>query len=144
MRRINDIIVHCSATPYLRDVHAKDIDAWHRAEDKAGCGYHYVITLDGTIELGRDIAVAGAHCRNHNANSVGICYIGGLDADGRPADTRTDAQRAALAQLIWRISMLCLRMGWGIVPVHGHHDYNRHKHCPCFNAAREFAAARGF
>ena len=101
MRNIDSIIVHCSATKAGQDFTATDIDRWHRERGFNGIGYHYVIRLDGKLEKGRDVALAGAHCKGWNERSVGICYIGGLDENGRPADTRTNAQKAgALSGLL--------------------------------------------
>lgn len=101
MRTINEIIVHCSATPEGRDYSAKDIDRWHRARGWSKIGYHYVIRLNGDVEIGRTLAEIGAHCQGRNAHSIGVCYIGGLAADGKtPKDTRTMAQKQALLKLL--------------------------------------------
>ena len=83
MRRINEIIIHCSATPEGRNDTSADIRAWHTAPKPKGngwknIGYHFVVLLDGTIETGRAIENAGAHCTGHNRFSIGVCYIGGL------------------------------------------------------------------
>ena len=83
MRNIDSIIVHCSATKAGQDFTAADIDCWHRERGFNGIGYHYVIRLDGKLEKGRDVSLAGAHCRGWNERSVGICYIGGVDENGR-------------------------------------------------------------
>ena len=131
MRNINDIIIHCSATREGVDYHASDIDMWHRQRGWNGIGYHFVIDLDGTIETGRDITKVGAHCQGHNAGSIGICYIGGLDSDGRPKDTRTPEQYTAMHELVAR---LVDEYGCG---VHGHCDYAA-KACPCFDVHDEF------
>ena len=93
------IIIHCSATRAGQDFTATDIDRWHRQRGFRSIGYHFVIRLDGTIEPGRDVALDGAHCTGWNHRSIGICYNGGLDRNGRPADTRTEAQREALVRL---------------------------------------------
>lgn len=101
MRTINLIVVHCSATPEGHEFSARDIDRWHRRRGFNSIGYHYVIRLDGTVERGREEACPGAHCSGYNRNSIGICYIGGLAADGStPKDTRTPEQKQALRQLI--------------------------------------------
>lgn len=138
MRRIDSIIVHCTATKAGRDFHVSDIDAWHRERGLDGCGYHYIVALDGTIEVGRPIERVGAHCRGHNAHSIGIAYVGGLDVNGSPTDTRTDAQKRALASLIWLLTLRALRQGLGFLHVYGHHDFNPHKACPCFDAHAEY------
>ena len=133
-RPIDEIIVHCSATRAGMDYKAEDIDDRHRQEPfNFKCiGYHYVIDLDGTIELGRDLKDAGAHCYGHNVNSIGVCYIGGLDSEGHPADTRTDAQKLALRALLQ-----VLKSVWPQAEIHGHNEYSD-KQCPCFDAQREY------
>lgn len=80
------IIIHCSATRAGQDFTAADIDRWHRQRGFRSIGYHFVVRLDGTVEPGRDVALDGAHCTGWNHRSIGICYIGGLDRNGRPAD----------------------------------------------------------
>lgn len=77
MRKITELILHCSATPEGKDFSTTDIDRWHKARGFKMIGYHYVIRLDGTIEQGRPLEMTGAHCKGHNAHSIGICYIGG-------------------------------------------------------------------
>ena len=133
MRKINEIIVHCSATPEGKDFTAKDIDSWHKQQGFDCIGYHYVIDLDGTIELGRPLSQEGAHCKSggHNRNSIGICYIGGCK-DGRNVDTRTPAQRKALQKLISELVATFHCDVWG------HHDFNPGKDCPCFDAHAEY------
>lgn len=133
MRKIDMIIVHCSATAAGRDFRAADIDRWHRARGFRKIGYHYVVDLDGTVERGRDVSEAGAHCLGKNGRSIGVCYIGGLKRDGKtPADTRTAAQRRSLTALIGR-----LRREYPGATVHGHREFAA-KACPCFDAAAEY------
>ena len=117
MRKIDSIIIHCSATKVGQDFTAADIDRWHRERGFNGIGYHYVVCLDGRLERGRDISLAGAHCKGWNEHSIGICYIGGLDVNGHPADTRTKAQKRVLYQLI-----MDLQKEYGILQVLGHRD----------------------
>lgn len=132
MRKISHLIVHCTATPYGREVTVNQIDAWHRQRGFACIGYHYVIGLDGCINLGRDIATAGAHCLHFNQYSIGIAYVGGLDASGKPVDTRTAAQRDALRRLLTH-----LKQQFPGARIVGHNDL-ANKACPCFNAAEEY------
>ncbi len=114
---------------------AAQIDSWHRKRGfHLGIGYHYVIRRDGTIEPGRPEWLIGAHCVNHNAHSIGVCYEGGLDIRGQPADTRTAEQKAAMRQLLEDLHRRYPR-----AVIVGHHDLNPHKDCPCFDAAREYA-----
>lgn len=131
-RYINDIIIHCSATRKGLDIGATEIDKWHQDRGYRKIGYHYVVRLDGTIERGRAISQPGAHCYGHNAHSIGICYVGGLDGDGKPADTRTQEQKAALLKIITRLTLLYK------CRTHGHHFYNAGKACPCFDCETEY------
>ena len=115
----------------------KQIDDIHRKEKKWACiGYHKVIYLDGSIHNGRPIEQVGAHCLNHNAHSIGVCYIGGLTRAGKPADTRTPAQREALRTLIAR-----LQQQFPGATVHGHSEF-ADKACPCFDVQREFSISK--
>lgn len=132
MRKIDEIIIHCTATPEGRDYTAAQIDAQHRAQGWNCIGYHYVVGLDGTITPGRDIAQPGAHCRGHNTRSIGVCYVGGCDLRMRPKDTRTDAQKLALRQLLTE-----LRRRWPGAAVRGHRDFAA-KACPSFDATAEY------
>ena len=101
MRVITLIVIHCSAVRPDQTSSAAQIDTWHRQQGwKFGIGYHYVIRRDGTIEPGRPEWMVGAHCLNHNAHSIGICYEGGLDIRGQPADTRTAEQKQSMRRLI--------------------------------------------
>ena len=132
MRWINKIIVHCSDSPYMRDDSAKDIDAWHRQRGFRKIGYHYVVRLDGRIEKGREEWEMGAHCKKQNYCSIGVCYIGGRDTNGKHADTRTEAQKESLYALL---SSLVEKYH---CPVFGHRDFSN-KACPCFDAKAEYA-----
>jgi len=132
--KITEIIVHCSATAEGKDFSVKDIDRWHRERGWSGCGYHYVIRLDGTIEQGRMESQIGAHCYGHNMNSIGVCYIGGLASDGKtPKDTRTIKQKASLRALLRR-----LRQKYPEATIYGHRDFAA-KACPSFDARAEYA-----
>jgi N-acetylmuramoyl-L-alanine amidase len=130
MRTINKIIIHCSATAEGRPFTVNDIDRWHRQRGFRCIGYHFVIYLDGSVHQGRPIAEVGAHCLGQNANSIGICYIGGCAADGKtPKDTRTQAQKSALIQLITE-----LRQQFPNATIHGHRDF-ANKACPSFDVS---------
>ena len=134
MRKITLIVIHCSANKAGSALRAADIDRYHRSLGWKCCGYHYVIPRDGTIEAGRPPEMTGAHCRDHNSHSIGICYIGGLDNDGKkPKDTRTEAQKAALRKLIEQ-----LHQRYPKALIVGHHDLNRQKACPCFHVTAEY------
>ena len=99
-RKIDEIIIHCTDTPKGMDVGVAEIDDWHRQKGWQGCGYHFVVRLDGSVEVGRDLNRAGAHCKDHNPFSIGIAYVGGRNADGETDDTRTPAQKVALRALL--------------------------------------------
>ena len=93
-RTIKELIVHCSATPEGKDYSVNTIRQWHLQRGFSDIGYHYVIYRDGSIHTGRDESIIGAHCTGHNANSIGVCYIGGCASDGKtPKDTRTTEQK---------------------------------------------------
>ena len=150
MRRIDEIIIHCSDSPEGRNDKAEDIRKWHKQRGFNDIGYHYVIDLDGTVEQGRPIEQAGAHCTGHNAHSIGICYIGGaywrdgVNAKGKPIkgkdgkavlipkDTRTIMQRMAMKELVAQ-----LREQFPEATVHGHREF-ANKACPCFDIQAEF------
>lgn len=136
-RYINEIIIHCSDSPWRRDDRAKDIKLWHtlpppRGRGWADIGYHYIVDLDGTVERGRPISRIGAHCKGHNSHSIGVCYIGGRDQNGNTADTRTKEQKAALLKLVTNL------MAMYHCKISGHRDYDKSKACPCFDAAAEY------
>ncbi len=147
-RFINEIIVHCSATPEGMDFSVARIRACHLARKFNDIGYHYVIYRDGSIHAGRPEALVGAHAPGHNTNSIGICYIGGYAADGKTCkDTRTPAQKAALITLIKTL----IAKYPTIRKVMGHRDtspdlnhngiiepFEYIKGCPCFDAIPEY------
>ena len=131
------LVIHCSAVRPDQTSSAAQIDTWHRKDNhwKFGIGYHYVIRRDGTIEPGRPEWMVGAHCLNHNAHSLGICYEGGLDINGEYDDTRTPAQKAAMRTLLEELHARYPR-----AVIVGHHDLNPLKACPCIeDVAREYA-----
>ena len=132
MRKIDKLIIHCSATPEGRDYTVADIDRWHKQRGWKGIGYHYVVDLDGTIEPGRDVTIAGAHTTGHNADSIGVCYIGGADTDMKPKDTRTEEQKAAL-----RLLLKYLVQKYPGATIYGHRDFAQ-KACPSFDAKTEY------
>ena len=132
-RIINEIIVHCTATPEGKDYTVAEIRRWHLARGFSDIGYHYIIHLDGEIETGRDVDISGAHCTGHNAHSIGISYVGGVAKDGKtPKDTRTLDQKAALANLL-----IDLRRLYPNAKIHGHRDF-ANKACPSFDATFEY------
>lgn len=153
MKTIDAIIIHCSATKVGQNLQAKDIDRMHKARGFNQIGYNFVIDPDGTVEHGRPLSIDGAHCntkgfssQSYNKHSIGICYIGGLDANSKPTDTRTPEQKAALRELV---AKLCRE--YQIIEVLGHRDTSPDlndngnvessewiKSCPCFDVREEF------
>lgn len=126
-RIINKIIVHCTATPEGKDYTVDEIRKWHLARGFSDIGYHYVVSRYGTVNTGRPLRLIGAHCKGQNANSIGVCYVGGCEADGKtPKDTRTPAQRKALRELVDR-----LQEQYPGATVHGHYEF-ANKACPSF------------
>lgn len=153
---IDAVVLHCSATREGQDVRMSDIDKWHKERGFACCGYHYVIDLDGKVEVGRPLSMDGAHCNTkglsgkpYNKHSVGICYVGGLDKNGNAKDTRTEAQKKAMRELIDS-----LMDKYPIIEVIGHRDASPDQNgdgqitknewlkvCPCFEVRAEFPMA---
>lgn len=131
MRKINKIILHCAATKEGMHFTTADIDSWHRQRGFAKIGYHFVIYLDGSVHKGRDVEEIGAHVTGQNANSIGICYIGGVDASGKPKDTRTPAQRTGIIKLVKE-----LKAEYPLATIHGHNEF-ANKACPSFNVKNE-------
>lgn len=136
-RMINKIIVHCSATPEGKDYTVDDIRRWHKQQGWSDIGYHYVVYRNGDVVNGRNVDIQGAHCADNggNINSIGICYIGGCARDGKtPKDTRTDAQKLALLNLL-----LDLKKMYPHAVILGHRDLDEHgKLCPSFDAKKEY------
>lgn len=133
MRTITLLIIHCSAVKPDQTSSASQIGEWHKKRGWKCIGYHYVIRRDGSIERGRPESMVGAHCQNHNQHSIGICYEGGLDANGKPADTRTPEQRASMRALLVE-----LRQSYPRALIMGHNVFDPQKACPCFDAAKEY------
>ena len=135
MRELNRIMLHCSATKEGKDYSVETIRDWHvKGRGWSDIGYHWVIRLDGSIEVGRPLEKSGAHTKGHNKDSVGVCYIGGCDADGKPKDTMNPEQEKA-----WRMIVLSLRTLYGNhITIHGHNEF-ANKACPSFTVKEKFA-----
>jgi len=135
MRKINKIIIHCTATPEDRPHDVADITRWHLARGFNTIGYHYLIHLDGKIEKGRDISRSGAHTTGQNRNSIGICYVGGMTKDMKKAkDTRTPKQKDSLILLMIQLMYKYNKD----MTIHGHNEF-ANKACPSFNVQEEYA-----
>ncbi len=141
-RYVDELIIHCSATPEGKDYTVDDIRSWHKQQGWSDIGYHYVIYRDGTIHNGRDVDLVGAHCskNGHNQHSIGICYIGGVEnKEGIPAhlqkakDTRTELQKVSLMSLLMELKKLYPK-----AKIWGHRDFDSGKECPSFDAKNEY------
>ena len=135
-REVRLLVVHCSATRCDKNFSVEALRRCHLARGFASIGYHFYITRDGEIHHCRSITEPGAHVRGFNRHSIGICYEGGLDEKDRPADTRTQAQRFALIDLL-----SILKHQYPEAQIVGHYQLsaNIHKACPCFDARKEYS-----
>lgn len=133
MRKINELIWHCTATPEGREVSVAEIDAWHKARGWTGIGYHKVVHLDGSVSSGRPESRVGAHVAGRNSGTLGYVYVGGMSKDMKKAkDTRTAAQKRTME----RLSREAVEK-YGLTAISGHSDY-ANKACPCFPARAEY------
>ena len=132
--KIDKLIVHCSATREGQHITIDTIRDWHvNGRGWRDVGYHYIVYLDGTIKKGREDNVPGAHCKQFNRSSLGICYIGGVESDGKtPKDTRTEAQKESLNHLLHTLKAMHPE-----AIIHGHRDFAA-KACPSFDATSEY------
>lgn len=123
------IVIHCSATKPSMNIDAKTIDRWHREKGYLKIGYHFVIKRDGVIEIGRQVDEVGAHAKGVNDRSVGICMIGGLNEEGKPAAEYTDAQWQSLRKLVGAMALK-----YSTAQIIGHRDVpGTNKACPSFD-----------
>lgn len=144
MRKINRVVVHCSATPVSLDIGAKEIREWHKNKGWKDIGYNYVIRRDGTLEGGRDLdkdgdyeEEIGAHAEGFNKDSIGVCLIGGVNKNNKAEANFTFSQYACLINLLKDIFGR-----HGAVEVLGHKDLpGVSKDCPSFNVKAFFGMA---
>ena len=128
------LVIHCSATKENQEFDISDIDRWHKALGWRKVGYHFVVKLDGIVQNGRSLNEIGSHVKGHNRHSIGICYIGGLDKNGNPKDTRTPQQKQSILDTLYM-----LREKYPKAIIQGHRDFaGVAKACPCFNAKSEY------
>jgi N-acetyl-anhydromuramyl-L-alanine amidase AmpD len=133
-RKIDLIVVHCSATRCNRPFALEAVIACHKARGFATIGYHYYVTRDGVVHAGRPLYQEGAHATGFNRRSIGVCYEGGLSPEGKPMDTRTLLQKETLRKLLSR-----LKTDYPEAVILGHRDLpGVRKECPCFDAAVEY------
>ena len=141
---IDTIMIHCTATPPKREVSVAELDRWHKAErfepyvkpdgSKVYAGYHLLVHIDGSYERIRPVDQRGQHCPQQDMNNraVAICYVGGVDINNKPCDTRTDAQKRTLLSLV-----RTMKARYPNAQVIGHRDIAP-KACPSFNAKYEY------
>ena len=134
MRRIDLIVIHCSATRCDQSFPMEALEACHRARGFRCCVYHYYLTRDGQLYQTRHENLIGAHARHYNKHSIGVCYEGGLDPLGKPADTRTAEQKHAL----WAL-LKSLKADYPDAKILGHSELpGVAKTCPNFLASKEY------
>lgn len=127
---IKYLTIHCAATPEGRDVSAAEIAKWDIAKFGQE-SYHWIVTLDGVMHKRLPDTTKGAHVGGANTGNIGVCYVGGVDKAGKPKDTRTEAQKAALARLV-----ADYRAKYPNIVVRGHRDWpGVAKACPSFDVA---------
>ena len=131
MRKIDLIVIHCSATRENTDYSPKQLESDHKARGFLRAGYNFYIRKSGEVVNLRPLEQIPAHARGHNKHSIGICYEGGLDITGQPRDTRTQAQKTSLLRLIRDLSE-DLNGDGTISPDEWI------KQCPSFNAIPEY------
>lgn len=127
MNKPNKIILHCSGTKPLSTVNVNSIRRFHVEDNKWNdIGYHYVITIDGTVQEGRPLNVVGSHTKGHNTNSIGICLVGGeYDSNhNKFYEVQFNSLRKLLRELFDK---------YDVLPVYGHYEFNKHKTCPNFD-----------
>ena len=134
MRKINLIVLHCSATKDTQTYTPEQLERDHKARGFILAGYHFYIRRNGEIVSMRPVEQIPAHAKGFNRNSIAICYEGGLDVTGKPKDTRTIKQKESI-----RILLLLLLTHYPGAHICGHRDLGAHKACPCFNAEEEYA-----
>lgn len=148
-RYITRIVLHCTATREGQPVSIADIDRWHKAKGWSGIGYNYLVDLHGDVKLGRPEIMVPAHVFGWNADSLGHVYAGGLDSQGTPKDTRTEAQKAGQRRIIED----CIKHYPSIVDICGHRDlspdvdgdgviepFEWMKACPSFSVEEQLKA----
>lgn len=119
MRSIDSIVVHCTDSPDDKDVGAREIDLWHKAQGWKCIGYHYVVRRDGRIENGRHESEVGSHAKGFNKYSLGVVWVG--------RDEQTKPQRESLLRVV---TNLMRKHKVGINRVFGHCEINPGKSCP--------------
>ncbi len=136
MRKINEIIIHCTATrpDWMSDnstaAKVKEVTKWHLDKGWSDCGYHYLVDRQGAVANGRPVERTGAHVKGHNTGTIGISLFGGFggSAGDSFADNFTEDQERALLDLIAKLKA----DHPSITKISGHNQYAA-KACPCFS-----------
>ena len=128
---IKYLVLHCSASRCNQDYSVELLRRDHKARGFYGIGYHFYIRKDGKKTQHRMLLEVGAHCIPYNRCSIGICYEGGLDEDGKPANTLTKEQEERITDLLINLHKLFPK-----AKIVGHRDLPgaSPKECPCFDA----------
>lgn len=133
LRDINKIIIHCTATKENQSISVATIRQWHLDRGWSDIGYHYIVLLDGSVQIGRPLERVGAHCKGYNKKSIGIAYVGGVESDGlTPKDTRNEKQKSGIKRIV-----KLLKTMFPDASIHGHNEFSN-KACPSFDVQKEF------
>ena len=138
MRKIDYIVIHCTATPQTTTIqsirnHWKNVLGWKSV------GYHFIIEASGGVTKLSDIASPTNGVAGYNTKSIHISYIGGVDKQGKPVDNRTEAQKVALIETIKRVRNEVALKQRTFPIIQGHTDFpGVAKACPCFDAKEEY------
>ncbi len=135
LKSVKLIVIHCTATKCDRPFSVENLIACGKAK-YGQCSYHYYVRRNGDVIPLLPESVQGVHARHYNYCSLGIAYEGGLDEQGRPADTRTEAQKHSLYELLKELTA-----EYPDARIVGHCELPHvAKCCPCFPASIEYAS----
>ena len=133
MREIKYIVIHCTATPQTATIASikkywKDVLKWNSP------GYHFIVEPNGNVTQLSELSKPTNGVAGYNTNSIHISYIGGVDANNKPIDNRTEFQKQSLLEYVKRF-----KLQFKNAKVQGHKDFpSVKKACPCFDAKSEY------
>lgn len=128
MRRIENIVLHCTATPQTTTI-ASIQNYWKNSLKWKSPGYHYIIKPSGEAVNLLSIEKPSNGVAGHNSYSIHISYIGGVDKKGKAVDNRTDAQKQTQIDLIRKF-----KAQFPNAKILGHRDFpGVTKECPSFD-----------
>lgn len=134
MRDIRYIVLHCTATPQHTSI-ASIKNYWTNFLGWNNPGYHFIIEPNGAVTELLPIQEVANGVRGYNQQSIHISYIGGIDPEGAPKDTRTLAQCISMARLVAQYQKTFPK-----AKVQGHRDFKGvNKACPSFDVAKWLA-----